>query len=360
MTIVLNDIVYDLKDFLFKNIVLTEDFPSSSYASEFLTRWISGGKEFEIQTSGSTGKPQKIILKRKWLETSALQTIGLLNLWEENVLCCLPTFKIGGLMMIVRSLAGGFNINIYEPKANPMEDISSNHTFTFVSLVPSQLITILSNDNSIEKLNRFKNILLGGSGISSEVLQKIKLLKPNVYHTYGMTETCSHIALKKLNNVTWPHFRPNPYVEVMTNENGLLSVKGFQTGSEWIHTNDIVKIYDNGDFDFVGRADFVINTGGFKVFPEQLEQQIKHIFNTQNWLADVVITSIPNEKWGDEIILVINREPDVSHLEILKVLKPDLKKHELPKKVLFVKNIPLNESGKIDRPKLGKLVLSIV
>lgn len=359
MTIVLNNIVYDLKDFLFKNIVLTEDFGSTRVASEFLTKWISGGKEFEMQTSGSTGKPKKIILKRKWLETSALQTIELLNLWDEKVMCCLPLTKIGGLMMVIRSLAGGFPIHIYEPKANPMNDIEPNHTFTFISLVASQLITIFDSEESIKKLNRFKNILLGGSDINSELIQKIKSLKPNVYHTYGMTETCSHIALKKLNNGSWPHFKPNAYVDLKTNENGMLSIKGFQTGSEWVHTNDVVKLYENGNFDFIGRADFMINTGGYKVFPEQLEQKIASAFLSDKWDTHFAITSKPDEKWGEAMVLILDSSITMSLNEILEILKPSLEKYEMPKKSLKIESIPLNDSGKTDRLKLRQLVLSV-
>lgn len=358
MTIVIHNKEYKLNDFLFKKVLLDENLRSFQPSVDFLNKWISGGKEFEVYSSGTTGRAKKIILKRKWLETSALQTIQLLNLWEENILCCIPTHKIGGLMMLVRALAGGFNIQIVEPKLDPMEKIDALHSFTFVSLVPSQIVSILKSVESTKKLNRFKNILLGGSEITSELSNEIGSLTPNIYHTYGMTETCSHIALKKLNNGAWNHFKPNPYVELKTDSNGLLSIKGFQTGSEWINTNDVVELYEDGSFDFVGRLDFMINTGGYKIFPEKLEHKIKTIFNSNNWYTEVIITSRPHEVWGEEVILIVNTSLNKEPEEILSSLKPKLEKYELPRKVVQINSIPYNPSGKIDRLLLKQMMRS--
>ena len=355
MTIVINNIKYDLKYFSTKSVLLEENYPLNRHISKFLMLWISGVKDFEIYTSGSTGVASKIILKRDWLEISALQTVNLLNLWNETVLCCLPITKIGGLMMIIRAIVADFDIQIIEPKSDPMADISSDHPFTFVSLVPSQLKIILQSTESTEKLNRFKNIILGGSDINTKLLSGIQTLKPNVYHTYGMTETCSHIALKKLNNNAWPSFKPNPFVELKTNAEGWLSIKAYQTGNEWIDTKDIVKLYPDNRFDFIGRADFLINTGGFKVFPEKLEIKIRDIFIAKNWDIDFAITSKSSEKWGEEIVLVIVNDFH-SDTEILEVLKPLLQNYELPKRIVKLESIPINEGGKINRLKLRDII----
>ena len=294
MTIVIEDIAYNLEDFLFKNIVLTENIPSNSFVSKFLTSWISGSKAFQIETSGSTGEPKSITLKRKWMETSALQTIDILSLWNENILCCLPCNKIGGLMMVVRALAGGFDISINEPKADPLHKINPEHEFTFISLVPAQLVCIMESQESLKKLNRFRTVLVGGANVSNEIIDQIQTLVPDVHLTYGMTETCSHIALKKLNNEPWPSFKVNAYVDIKTDDKGQLSIKGFQTGEEWIHTKDIVKIHDSNSFDFMGRSDFMINSGGNKIFPEALEQKIKMLFLYKNWKTNLAISQGAN------------------------------------------------------------------
>jgi O-succinylbenzoic acid--CoA ligase len=358
MTIILGNSTFDLKKFMYKDVKLTENFPSIKHASHFLSQWISGGKEFEIQTSGTTGAPKTIILKRKWLETSALQTIQILKLWDEKVYCCIPTQKIGGLMMIIRALAGGFSIKIIEPKLNPMLDLDELHDYTFISLVPSQLNEILKDKPSTQKLNRFKNVLLGGSSVSDFLQTNIKDLIPHVYHTYGMTETCSHIALKKLNHGNWLHFKPNPFVEIKSNENKCLCIKAFQTGNEWVETNDMVTIFEDGTFEFLGRNDFVINTGGFKVYPELLEAKILTILYNEKLHSPLAISWIKSETWGEEVVLVLT---DICKEEpkLLELLKSSLKSYEMPRKIIKLEQLPYNESGKLDRNQLHKLVLSI-
>ena len=355
MTIEIVDSRFDLKDFLFREVELPQDLPSCVHASKLLTRWISGGKEFEIYTSGSTGTPRRLILKRKWLETSALQTIELLKLWNEKILCCLPTDKIGGLMMVVRSLAGGFDLSIKEPTSDPMKDITEDHDYSFISLVPYQLNKILADPISKLKLNRFKNILVGGAEISNDLMNKIGDMDPNFYHTYGMTETCSHIALKKLNRNPWPHFKPNPYIELKTNDEGLLSVRGYQTGNEWINTTDIIKKYEDGTFDFIGRNDHAINTGGFKVFPEILEQKILNIFISHNLDLNIAVTSKKHNDLGEQVVLVIEQE--MPHFELMELLISGLKNYEIPKQIVKIKNIPVLENGKLDRLKLKDWIL---
>ncbi len=359
MTIVIEDIPYNLEDFLFKNLILTENNAPNCLASEFLTTWISGCKEFKIQTSGSTGEPKSIILKRKWMEASALQTINILGLWNENVLCCLPCTKIGGLMMIVRSLAGGFNLTIHEPKADPLSRIDLDHTFTFISLVPAQLVSIFESKDSIEKLNKFKTVLLGGAPLSNETLDQLNLIIPDVYLTYGMTETCSHIALQKLNNGSWSRFKVNDYVDIKTDDMGLLSINGFQTGNEWVHTKDIVKIHDSKSFEFIGRADFMINSGGYKIFPEVLEQKIKTLFKLKGWEANLAITDIAHEKWGSSVVLVMDKHKTPSEHQIIDYLIVKLLKHELPKQVLILDVIPYFDNGKLNRLRLRELVSAI-
>ena len=357
MTIVIQNIEFDLHQFLFKEVKLTEKYASLSFASDFLTLWISGGKQFEMTTSGSTGVPKKIILKRKWLETSALQTINLLSLWDEKVFCCIPSYKIGGLMMIIRALAGGFDINIVEPSANPMLLLPDNHDYSFISLVPYQLSKILEDELSTSKLNRFKKVLLGGANLNQNLLYLIETLDPVIYHTYGMTETCSHIALKKLNHGKMPHFKPNPDVDFKIDFTGLLSVKGFQTGNEWVNTHDIIYMYEDGTFDFLGRNDFVINSGGYKLFPEILEFKIGTIFKECGLESELMITSLEQNELGEQVVLIVDNSVIQTEETLLNLLRPRLEKYELPKLVLKFSPFPLNEGGKYDRKAMKAILI---
>ena len=357
MTITIQNDTYDISDFLFRKPDLKEYNSINQHSIDFLNEWISGKKEFTINTSGTTGLAKSIVLKRKWLEVSALQTISILKLWDEKVLCCIPIYKVGGLMMVIRSLAGGFDLKIAEPTADPMLELAEDHSFTFVSLVPYQLSKILLNDRSRNKLNRFKNILLGGSEIPSQLIKEIESLAPNIYHTYGMTETCSHIALKKLNHQPWPHFIPNPGVELLVDPDGILSVKALQTGGNLIKTSDIIKLYEDGSFDFMGRKDFVINSGGFKIFPERLEQKVSDLLLQKGITLNLAFTSVPHSEWGEQLILVIENKIVLDYNIIIEILKDSLEKYEVPKRLIYLDKIPLNDGGKIERFVLKNQVL---
>lgn len=329
------------------------------FTLEFLSQWISGAKTFEIETSGTTGLPKKVSLKRKWMEISALQTIGLLGLWNERVYCCLPTFKVGGLMMLVRALAGGFDLRIEEPVADPMACLDTQHTFTFVSLVPYQLNRILENRESTAKLNRFKNILLGGSEVSESLCKKLEGLQPDIFHTYGLTETCSHIALKKLNHGPWPYFKPNPGVKIHTDANGAAVITALQTGEQPVSTGDILEIYPDGGFVFKGRADIRINTGGMKVHPELLEPIIARVFEHHGWDNQAAVTSVSDSDWGEAVVLVLAGNSFPGDEEVYNALSGSVSKFEMPKIIVHCKQIPVNTSGKTDRLKLRSLAEEI-
>lgn len=322
---------------------------------EFLKNWFHEKYSFSIYTSGTTSFPKHIILKKSSLVASAIQTIESLNLKNENILCCIPTEKIGGLMMVVRALIGGFDITVNKPTADPMEEIDQFHNFTFVSLVPYQLQNILSNSESLKKLNRFKHVLLGGAQLNSDLLLKIENLKPDIFHSFGMTETCSNFALRKLNNGKWNYFKPYNDVKIKIDKSGILSVKGKQTDEKWIKTNDIASIHDDG-FEFIGRNDFVINTGGFKVSPEFLENKIQNFLLDKKENSQFLITSQMSEDWGQTVILAHNDKQTFENTNFQNTLKSNLEKHEMPKKFIFLENLPLNKSMKIDRKAVHSLV----
>lgn len=326
---------------------------------DFLKFWFKEKYKFKISTSGSTGLPKNIKLSKFALLESAKQTIDFLNLEKENIYCCISIEKIGGLMMIVRALTGNYDITITNPVADPMEELDINHKFTFVSLVPYQLNSIINNSESFAKLNRFRTILVGGAEINKDILEKVERLKPNIYHTFGMTETCSNFALKKLNNGKWNYFKPFPDVLLKLDKNGVLSVKGKQTENKWIKTNDIVKIYSDG-FEFIGRNDFIINTGGFKVSPEYIELKISEIINPLNKNSVFYISSKSDKNWGEILVLVHHCKDIFENPDILSVLKSKLEKYEMPKKFVFIGDFPLNQSLKIDRKKLKDIISNLL
>jgi len=320
---------------------------------EFIKQWNDESiTYFELTTSGSTGQPKPIQLHKKFLIESAKQTAQALNLSSEKALVCIPANKVGGFMMRVRSVVLGFECEEIEPVSNPMTQLDFDHDYTFVSLIPLQIKIILRNKESRDKLNRFSNILLGGGPIDNTLLAEIELLKPSVYHTYGMTETYSHIALKKLNQPNkQEYFECLPHVQVSLNENSCLCIKS-PFYSELIQTNDLAKIHSDGIFEIIGRADFVINSGGIKVIPEQLEELISA---TQKLSSNFAISSIEDNELGEKIVLVIeDNMQDISSL--LLEFKSTLPKYITPKLIVFLDKIPLTETGKINRLQLRNII----
>lgn len=326
---------------------------------DFLKFWFKEKYKFKVSTSGSTGLPKNIKLSKFALLESAKQTIDFLNLEKENIYCCIPIEKIGGLMMIVRALTGNFDITITNPVADPMVELDIKHKFTFISLVSYQLLSVINNSESLAKLNLFRTILIGGAEINKDILEKIEKLKPNIYHTFGMTETCSNYALKKLNNGKWNNYKPFPGVLLKLDKKGVLSVKGKQTENKWIKTNDIVKIYSDG-FEFIGRNDFIINTGAYKVSPEFIELKISEIINSFNKNAVFYISSKSDKNWGEILVLAHNCKEIFENHDILSVLKSELEKYEMPKKFIFIEDFPLNQSLKIDRKKLKDAISNLL
>ncbi|NUM32287.1 MAG: AMP-binding protein [Bacteroidetes bacterium] len=358
MFITINNLSFNSENFDKVSVKFHQLFNQNLFLFEFLKSWYQEKLVYEILTSGSTSSQKQIRLKRTSLIAGANQIIDFLKLKNENILCCIPIDKIGGLMMIVRALVGDFKITITTPTADPMYELVKNHDFSFVSLVPYQLINILNNEESFSKLNRFKIILIGGAALNNDLQNKIKKLKPDVYHTFGMTETCSNFALKKLNNESWKYYKPYQNIKLKVDSLGILSVKGKQTDNKWIKTNDIVKIYDDG-FEFIGRSDFVINTGGFKISPEVLEKKIQNLIDVKSENTEFLISLVNSQEWGQMIVLVHNNILFFENNDFKKLLKSSLEKHEMPKKFVFLEKIPKNKSMKTDRKSIQNIIAKI-
>lgn len=358
MHILIDDIYLNTDNFANEYVKLKPEFGQNSIILKFLDFWFNKKNYFIVFTSGTTSKPKEIKLTKNLFISSAVQTIDFLKLKNENIYCCIPIDKIGGLMMIVRALVGNFDIKITKPSADPMKELKPNHNYTFISLVPYQVFQIINNSDSLKKLMRFKTILIGGAEINIELLQIIETFKPDVYHTFGMSETCSNFALKKLNNVKWNYFKKYPEVNLRIDKDGVLSIKGNQTNKKWIKTNDIVKLYKDG-FEFIGRNDFVINTGGYKISPEYLESKIEKILYEEYINIEFYISSVSSIEWGQMLVLVF-KETSINNLDnIFNFFKSKLSKHEIPKKLIPLKDFPLNNSMKIDRIKLKEFISAL-
>lgn len=320
--------------------------------SELTDSWNSGTELFDLSSSGSTGKPKVIQLEKKWLTWSALQTAKALKLGKkEKILCCIPTDKIGGFMMLVRAIVLNYPISVKTPKADPMLKLETKHDFTFVSLVAYQIENIFKNQQSIEKLNRFKHILVGGTSLSQQTEAKLCLLNSNVWHTYGMTETYSHIALRKIEKNKPSNFYLLPDVQIKSNTKGCLAIQAPFTQKHWLHTKDIVTINKDNSFCIEGRTDFIINSGGIKINPEKIEHIIRMYFPHQT----ILVVGVPDIELGNKAILVVEGKEKLPD-NWKEIIKKEINKNHIPRYLINIQTIPIGSTGKPDRKKTAELV----
>ncbi|MBO6515411.1 MAG: AMP-binding protein [Bacteroidia bacterium] len=318
--------------------------PSDDWA-QFIRQWYSN-LHIEITTSGSTGKPKNIKLTKELIEWSANNTKKVLELQDESVFLCIPVSKVGGLMLLLRSLIFDWDVLIEKASANPMLNLESNHRYTLVSLVPYQLLHIMEDEASWQKLMRFTTVLVGGASIDKIVENQIIIKsggsKTRFFHSYGMTETASHIAIRRFGE-DW--YRVFDDVEVSLQDNKCLNIKIPRLHIN-LNTNDLVEIKEHC-LQFLGRSDDAVNSGGVKLLLHTITDRIDATLARELLDVDYVLWKQPHPKLGEQLIFigVKNR----LYLLIEEAIKNDIPSIECPKKFYWVDAFERTESGKIDR-----------
>ena len=238
---------------------------------EFMKDWISGKTLFLLKTSGSTGIAQTVNITRAQIEYSVSLTMDTLKLTsEDQVLLCLAPDFIATKMMLARCLILDMNLVLVQPTTNPFDYISPNTKIDFASFVPLQIRNIIDSGYS-NNLRNIRNVLIGGGPISVKMENELLKFKNNIYHTYGMTETVSHIALRKLSNdAVSKYFKCMNGIEIKTNENQCLVIKSAITNHQEVETKDVVELKNLKEFRWLGRLDNLINSGGVKIIPEEV------------------------------------------------------------------------------------------
>lgn len=354
--------------------------PQTAYETEalaFCRAWLSGQAEFTLHTSGSTGTPKPIRLTRSQMKASAQvtgQTLGLQA--GDAALVCLNIRYVAGIMMLVRGLELGLPMTIIEPTSNPLLDFSTER-FAFTALVPLQLQTILASGSSpdwsakLAILNGMKAILVGGAATSPSLEKALQVITAPVYATYGMTETVSHIALRRLNGPdVHDLFTALAGVELGTDERGCLHITSAATNFERIQTNDVVDLVDPAHFRLLGRADRVINTGGVKVQPEQVEQLIMNLLAKSNYGIDsterrLFVTGLPDERLGQRVVVILEQRAENSMHEtqrgaennldsgllalLQEAVREKLGPYAVPKELITVAHFSETPTGKVDQ-----------
>lgn len=325
-----------------------------AYTLEFCAEWLCGKKQFQLQTSGSTGEPKKIRISRKQMQISAALTIQKLGLNSgDKALVCIDTRFIGGKMMLVRAFEADMAMTIIAPSSNPLKGMPENAHFDFTALVPMQLQVMLENSGKEQAiLDGMKAIIVGGGAMSRSLEEKIQKLKAPVYSTYGMTETVSHIALKKINGAEKSeHYKAFPGVKLGQDERGCLTISGAMTNGETIVTNDLVTLLGENQFQWEGRIDHVINSGGIKINTEKLEEEAEQAFLDHGINRRFIFAGLPDELLGQKLVLIIEGSPLTTDKE--NVLMNDFKKtfpaYHIPKQVYYLPKFIETSTSKIQR-----------
>ncbi|RKR12930.1 O-succinylbenzoic acid--CoA ligase [Maribacter vaceletii] len=312
-----------------------EDFEKE--IGEFLQNWIDNKETIEVKTSGSTGVPKLLVLKKEHMVNSAIATGKYFNLEPKNTaLLCMSANYIAGKMMLVRAMVLGLHITVIAPSSNPLE--KAKKQFDFCAMVPLQL------QNSLGKLNALRTVIIGGAPMSISLKEKVQGLKTAVFETYGMTETITHIALKKINNNPKKTFSVLPNVKVSKDGRDCLVIDAPKITNTTIVTNDIVEIISETEFNWLGRVDNVINSGGVKLHPEQIEAKLSSIVKNTFFVAGIF-----DEILGEKLVLVLENENENSLiLEKIKEIKT-ITKYQIPKSVYIKENFIYTPNGKLNR-----------
>ncbi|WP_339700945.1 AMP-binding protein [uncultured Roseivirga sp.] len=329
-----------------------ESSHDQSYISsaKFINEWQSGKESFAQNTSGSTGKPKTISISRQQMIASAKRTAKALNINKGTsaLLCINPEF-IGGKMMLVRAMEFEWNLTLVPPSSNPEEHLKKNTPFSFAALVPLQLQSMLGTEKGRAQLNNIDTIIIGGAPIGPQLEAEMQSLSAKVFSTYGMTETVSHIALKSMNGIHRSDlFQILDGISVAIDERNCLRIKADVTLNEWVQTNDVVELRGS-EFKWLGRADFVINSGGVKIHLDQLESDIEKLLNTE-----VVLLKQNHDQLGETFVAVIVNRSNKTSSELKSILESSLAKYHKPNEVYLVDSLPRTSSGKVDRLALCK------
>lgn len=311
------------------------DFEKATGA--FLLDWFDDKPYVKMKTSGTTGTPKTMQLLKRHMVSSALATADFFEAGTNaRALHCLPSQFVAGKMMLVRAIIVGWDIHLTAPATVLLE--KDEKQYDFAALVPLQA------EYSFDRLLQIKKIILGGGKVSPALATRLQELPLEIWETYAMTETVTHIAAKSIGE---PAFTTLPNVSISTDARGCLIIDAPRVTDGTVVTNDLVDIIDESHFVWLGRFDNVINSGGIKLYPEQIEERLVHFIQQRYF-----VYGLPDDTLGEKLVLVIESEP----FALSEVAFERLDKYEKPKTVLFVPKFIETGSGKIQRAETIKSI----
>lgn len=294
-----------------------------------------------LKTSGSTGEPKTNKVEKIKLFNAAIRSVEYFNLDDSKTgLLCLPAEYIAGKMMIIRAMISGMHLICVEPSHYPLEKIDKN--IDFIAMVPMQAKYLVQHPIQTKLI---KKLIIGGTKVDKELEEQLIQTPIEAFETFGMTETFSHIALRPITSENL-FFKTLNGVEIAQGYFNELIISVANLGIYRLKTSDIIKLHGSDQFEWIGRKDFIINTGGIKISPEQVESKINHLIPQSFY-----IIGLADEKLGEKLVLVIEGEKyDTQALK--NEIKIICSTYENPKSIQFLNSFPRTDSGKIKRLEL--------
>ena len=309
--------------------------------ADFLDEWFSESPTVQVQTSGSTGVPKVMQVEKARMEASARMTCSFLGLKAgDRALLCMPLKYIGAKMVVVRSILWGLDLYCVQASSHPL--LTLGFAPDFLAMTPAQVYSSLESEDEAALLEATGHNIIGGGAIDARLGARLRTFPNHVWSTYGMTETLSHIALRRLNGPEasdW--YSPFEGVALRLTEEGALAIHAPAVCAEELITNDIAELHEDGRFRILGRKDNVINSGGVKIQIEAVEAQLLPLMP-----CAFQITAAPDAHYGEVVVMLAEGEECGQGFEEAFAA---LHAYSRPKHVFFVPSLPRTGSGKPDR-----------
>lgn len=328
---------------------------------EFISEWHNESPTMIVHTSGSTGKPKDIVIEKKRMVASANMTCDALDLHSgDTALLCMPLDYIAGKMLVVRSIVRNMKLIAVEPSSHPLKSFvnttfnqNASQKIDFAAFVPLQVIKTLEDADERKVFEQIGNVIIGGGAIDDKLEQQLNTFSNNIYSTYGMTETLSHIALRRISGPDaslW--YTPMKGISISLSDEDCLAISAPELCSEKLITNDIAEINSQGQFRILGRKDNIINTGGIKVQIEEVERVLK-----AKGVEHCQITSVSDSVFGEKIIALIPEDTVQEELKNMAFAIASLPKYWQPKEIVRIASLPMTETGKPNRAEAKRLAV---
>lgn len=304
---------------------------------EFLDEWNNAADSVLVHTSGSTGEPKPMWAEKRRMLASARITCDFLGLKPgDRALLCMSLDYIAGKMMVVRALERRLKLVAVEPDGHPLAGVEG--PIDFAAMVPMQVYNSLQVPEERQRLMQIRHLIIGGGAIDGRMERQLRSFPHAVWSTYGMTETLSHIALRRLSGpAASPWYMPFDTVKVSLDDEGCLVIDAPVVHEGRLVTHDRAELSSRG-FRIIGRKDNVICSGGIKIQAEEVERALKPFMR-----GGFMITKRKDEKFG-EIVVMLTEQTDMAEVEELCVAA--LPKYWCPRRYIHVAQIPLTETGK--------------